>query len=149
LGGIMKIVVPYVTLHPVTRHCLESEKLDAEYVQMQDDDDYRRLMQRLWRENKPVVIVEHDIAPWPGAIRELWECPCAWGAYSYKIDGGIGIYHGLGCTKLTPRLMAAVPKIWDRPEPWHLLDQIMFFAARNEGWEPHHHRPAVIHLKAS
>jgi hypothetical protein len=143
----MRVVVPYTRLHPVTEQVLTSYAIPVEWVGLVGDDDYRLLMQRLWREQERVIIVEHDIVPWPGALEELWACPCAWGAYSYKIHGGIGIYHGLGCTKLTPQLMAAVPEIWGQPEPWYLLDQKLLFEARNQGLEPHHHRPAVIHLK--
>jgi hypothetical protein len=142
----MQVVVPYTKLHPVTEYVLNSYKLPVWFVPVDGDDGYRRLMLNLWRERKSVIIVEHDIVPWPGAIEELWNCSCHWGAYSYQIDGGIGIYHGLGCTKITTHLMDAVPTIWERPEPWHLLDQILFFEARNCGLEPHHHRPPVIHL---
>jgi hypothetical protein len=140
----MKVVVPYVELHPVTRQV--TEPYNPEYVPLVGDDAYRQLMHRLWQEGEPFVIVEHDIIPWPGAIEELFACSCAWGAYSYKLHGGIGIYHGFGCTKITPELMDATPCIWSQPAHWNTLDQRLWFAARAKGLEPHPHRPAVTHL---
>ena len=141
-----RVIVPYVALHPITRFVLDSYGLPVEYVAMTDDDAYRRLLARIWADAEPVVLVEQDIAPWPQAIEELWGCPCDWGAYSYRLHGGIGIFHGFGCTKLTPRLMRALPDVWNEPGRWDVLDQRLFFAARDRELEPHHHRPAVIHL---
>lgn len=140
----MRVVVPFQRLHPVTKKVVDYYR--PEYCHLQDEDDYRLLMQRLWREREPVIVVEHDIVPWPFAIEELWRCSCSWGAYSYQLHGGVGIYHGFGCTKLTPALMEALPDIWDTPAHWSDLDQILWFAARDKGLEPHPHRPAVVHL---
>lgn len=143
----MKIIVPYYRqVHPVTWAVLRTYDFCPLLVEMHDDDDYRQLLHRLWREREPVIIVEHDIVPWPGAVEELWACPCKWGTYSYRINGGIGIAHALGCAKLTADLMDVVPSVWDEPAPWHTLDRKLFFAARERGLEPHLHRPPVIHL---
>jgi hypothetical protein len=142
-----RVICPFTSVRPVVKQVLSSYGLHVEYVDLTGDDDaYRKLLQRLWNEARTVVIVEHDILPWPGAVEELYSCSCAWGAYTYKLHGGYGIFHGLGCAKLSTELMKATPGIWDEPIQWNLLDQILLFTAREQGLEPHHHRPAVIHL---
>jgi hypothetical protein len=143
-----QVVVPYLNLHPVTREVLDGYELDLEYVQVDDSYGYHALMRRLWAKGETVVIVEQDVCPWPGAIEELWQCPAAWCSYSYRMHGGIGIAHALGCTKLSDRLMRAIPDVWDEPAMWNVLDQVLFFAARDEGLEPHLHRPPVVHLSS-
>lgn len=140
----MKVVVPYIVLNPATELVLRPYK--PQYVDVSAPDAYRTLFQTLWVERQTTIIVEHDIVPWPGALEELWQCPCQWGAYSYLLRGGVGVYHGFGCTKLTRELMLATPDVWSASCEWNKLDQHLLFEARSKGCEPHHHRPAVVHL---
>lgn len=148
----INVIVPCAPdAHPVTKQVLASEGIVAQYIGVGHSPyGYHHLMRDIWSQRKQVIIVEHDIVPWPGAIAELAACPCAWGSYSYKIHGGIGIFHGLGCTKLTPELMDATSDLWSdevwHQDHWSKIDQVLFFAARERGYEPHHHRPPVIHL---
>lgn len=144
----MTVVVPFTgELHPVVRDVMSEQIPDVQFCPIEGDHGYQLLLRRLWRQRKSVVIVEHDILPWPGAIPELWQCSCRWGAYSYQLHGGIGIYHGFGCAKLTGELMEIVPNIWEGElAHWSQLDQMLWFAARAKGHEPHPHRPPVIHL---
>jgi hypothetical protein len=140
----MNVVVPYTNLHPTTEFVLR--QYPVEYVDVSEPDAYLGLLRRLWVEGATVIVVEHDVVPWPGALEEVWNCPCAWGSYSYHMHGGIGIYHGFGCTKLTAELMKQTPRVWEPWASWNMLDQKLFFAARAQGIEPHHHRPPVTHL---
>jgi hypothetical protein len=145
----MQVIVPYAPeVHPTTKQVLDSYKLNVQYIDVSVYPyTYIGLLRAIWAKRAPVIIVEHDIVPWPRAIEELWECPCKWGAYSYRMHGGIGIFHGFGCTKITPAIMNALPHLWDGDVvPWNELDQRLLFAARNVGFEPHHHRPPVVHL---
>lgn len=41
----------------------------------QDDYAYAAGLERWWFDGESIVIVEHDIAPTPGQVRELIECP--------------------------------------------------------------------------
>jgi hypothetical protein len=117
------------------------------YAPLGDDDDaYRRLLQRLWQARTTVVIVEHDVVPWYGAIEELHHCMGLWCSCSYRLQGGYGVHHSLGCTKLSGRLMQLLPTLWDEPGKWDALDQRLWFAARAIGQEPHPHKPPVLHL---
>lgn len=158
----MRVVVPTLTRPLVAYAPLEDERRLMSWVVARvltsygikpdyriiahDEDAYRRVLLNIWQTHETVIIVEHDIIPWPGAIEELLACSCQWGTYSYKTNGGTGVAHMLGCAKLTPGLMDAVPTVWDDPAPWWELDQRLFFAAREKGIEPHLHRPAVTHL---
>jgi hypothetical protein len=143
----VRVIVPFAgELNPVVRDVLEDQAI-VDFRRLTSDFDYHNLLRSIWIIREPVILIEHDVLPWPGALAELAQCSCAWGANSYKLHGGIGIYHGFGCTKLTPELMAAVPDIWEcDPIHWSLLDQRLWFAAREKGYEPHPHRPPVIHL---
>jgi hypothetical protein len=145
----VKLVVPYTQLHPLVPRILATYGLSPIYVSLEDDDAYRRLMQRLWIDQETTVIVEHDILPWEGAVQELYFCPGSWCSCSYRlggVHGGVGIYHGLGCTKLSTKIMAATKGLWDKPYHWSLIDRVLFFAAREQELDPHPHRPPVIHL---
>lgn len=141
----MNIIVPYKNVHPVTRQVLTP--LGAEFFYMHNDLSYCDLLRQFWSWGSTIRIVEQDIVPWPGALDELLMCSGMWCTYSYEMHGGIGISHMLGCCKLTEELMKALPDVWATPRHWSELDQHLFFAARENGIEPHLHRPPVTHLK--
>lgn len=139
----MRILVPFTELNPATKQVLSP--LGAYFVHMADEYHYNSLLKAQWEQGETFFIVEHDIVPWPGALDELNACPCEWGTYSYQPS--LGVSHMLGCCKLTDRLIAKLPGLWDTPRHWAELDQHLFFAAREKGIEPHLHRPPVTHLK--
>ena len=143
----MKVVCPYTKLHPVTKGVLDSYGLQVRYVPLKGDYAYGELLRDIWIKRDPVVIVEHDIVPWPGCVEELYGCPGEWCTCSYSYNGGLGISHMLGCAKLSTALMDALPNLWDDPCHWADCDRRLFFSARDIRKEPHQHRPAVIHLK--
>jgi hypothetical protein len=149
------VVVPFTRLHPITKQVLDGYGLDVRYVDVSaSDDSYRLLLQKLWDEHETISIIEHDIVPYPGAIEEAWACCADWCTHSYswtneRGESGVGVSHMLGCAKLSPRLMDAVPDVWRTPCHWTECDRRLFFAARDAGIDPHEHRPAVVHLKAA
>lgn len=154
----MNVVVPYTTLHPVTRAVLiEQSKANTAirlaFVHVGGDDlAYAKLLAYHWLVGETIIVVEHDVVPWPGAIEELHGCPAEWCSCSYNWTNGhgragVGIHHMLGCTKLSGELMAALPDLWDEPCHWSQCDQRLFFAARDIGKETHPHRPGVTHIK--
>lgn len=144
----MNVVVPYASLHPATEMVLSDwPNSSVCFVNVgRVEDEYRQVLQALWMHRNDVIIVEQDIVPWPGSLEELWSCMGEWCGFSYKLFGGYGVFHGLGCTKIRRSLMAKLPTLWDEPCKWDVLDQRLLFAAREIGVEPHHHRPSVIHL---
>jgi hypothetical protein len=107
---------------------------------------YHLLINELWNEGEKFILVEHDVLPWPGALTQLWECDCAWGAFQYLIFGNMRAY--LGCVKFDPS------KIIDCPTPqelceWQRLDQIMIKELMTRGERVHVHDPPVSHLNFS
>lgn len=143
------IIVPFAPgkLRPLTEAALT--RLGARFVQLDYEGSYWRLLCELWEARETVVIVEHDILPWHGALDELAACPGQWCSFTYQINGGVGIHHAFGCTKITAALMEAVPHVWrdTADRRWHTLDAQLCHAALMAGQVPHPHRPAVIHLR--
>jgi hypothetical protein len=146
----MNIYVPYTHRNRLQEKVLkESYGLSPCYVEMQRPEDYWTLMYDLWENRQDAVIVEHDILPWPGAIEELFACPCNWCSFTYKMKGGYGIHHAFGCTKFGGEFMNQLPDIWTKLDQtnWNTLDAQLCELAKLEGLTPHPHRPPVIHLK--
>jgi hypothetical protein len=144
----VKIVVPYApTVHPVTKFVLDSYGLPVWYAHVEGDYGYSELLAELWAKREAVVIVEQDIAPWPGCIEELRGPAETYCTCSYVYNGGVGISHMLGIAKISPALMDLLPNLWDEPCHWSQCDRRLFFAAQAMGRQPHQHRPSVIHLK--
>ena len=141
-----KVIVPFTRLHPVTEAVLASYSLNIRYERLEGDQAYRLLLQRLWREGETVVIVEQDILPWPSAIEELHQCMGLWCSCSYLYGGAYSLFHMLGCTKLSAKLMQLLPDLWDEPGHWSTLDTRLYHAAMQIGEVAHPHRPPVIHL---
>jgi hypothetical protein len=123
--------------------------LSPRFAPVSHDHDYWKLFCELWREGKTVVLIEHDVLPWPGAIEELLACPALWCSCSYRINGGYGIHHAFGCTKISADFMQLLPDVWQRiiNREWHALDSQLCHAALQAGQVPHPHRPPAIHLK--
>lgn len=125
----MKVIVPYANnisdpeIHYVVRLNLDILGIDAEWVRLDEPNSYALLVNRLWDEGAPFVIVEHDVIPWRGAVEELWECEHPNCTY----DGT------LQTAKITPDGPCPV----DPRSVWFHVDVQMW------GWRrPHEHCPA-------
>lgn len=150
----MRVVVPFTKRLPVVEQVLRAEAPEAEWVEMREPTSYWELLRSLWLHREDVLIVEHDVIPWPGALTELAACPGMWCSCSYHIDtgngrSGIGLFHHLGCTKLSADLMRRVPAAFEQmpDRHWSKLDAQLCHIALGAGLIPHPHRPAVTHLK--
>lgn len=118
------------------------------------DTSYTRLLACLWAAGEPFCVVEHDIVPHPGALAKLAACPQPWCAYPYAYMGGM--HAGLGCTRFSAALLAAVPDAVERTwaestdvHPagfWCALDDRLARVLRRAGFTQHVHFPAVRHL---
>ncbi len=69
-----------------------------------------------WRQGEGFVLVEQDVAPWPGAVQRLIDCPREWCAYRFPKYGHL--VRSLGCVKFSTRLLTAWPAL---PEAWEGL----------------------------
>ncbi len=149
------IYVPYTRIDPFIRRALqeynqhddEQDCADVNYVEMVNDDSYWQLLSKAWEKGEAFAIIEHDVLPWPGALKEIQDCPALWCAYTYKINLGYGITHAFGCCKFSADLIRQLPHAWSNMEDrhWSKLDSQFCYYALRAGYIPHPHRPAVIH----
>ena len=166
----MKVVIPYVEavrdgppdLHligvqPETLKAVRAECPDPRLELLTWPTDYHDLIERLWGEGSTFIVVESDIVPWYGALRQLWLCERDWCAFPYSM-GAAGHHWALGCTKFSSRLIRRTPdalrlagEIDDDGKPvkrhWIRLDTRLLRILRDVyREEPHIHQPPVGHL---
>jgi hypothetical protein len=114
---------------------------------------YHDLLARLWREGRTLVVVEHDIVVYPGAIGAMLDCPEPWCVTVYRVNAE---YDGhLGCVRFSERLLAEVPDAMDEagrltygppPRYWGWVDGRLAQILDRHGYHKHRHWPAVTHL---
>jgi hypothetical protein len=151
------IVVPFVAgmLEPATRVWADANDAHLQHLGP-EPDAYWALLAREWREPwGPLVIVEQDVVPAPGAVDGMEACPKPWCASPYQLGTGVWLEEGLGCTKFSarlrrdfPELLEAVGDVADYGVPakdWHRLDVRLAAALRALGYAPHIHRRS-LHL---
>ncbi len=139
---------------------LEMDGIAADYVEMGDEFAYWRLLRGLWEAGEGFVVVEHDVLPWPGALRQLWDCPEMWCAFPYRLSHDPGFSTALGCTKFSAKLLERTPgamdvlaegryghSVGDRRHWWGLDGRLSLVLTNlvGLGW-PHRHEPPVSHL---
>lgn len=110
--------------------------------------DYGSLWWSLWNEGRPFIVVEWDIAPWPGAIRTLDQCTSAWCTHRYPLhrtSDGAQITTSFGINKIRP--IGPAPNAWLSTE-WRLLDGLVVPVVRDRLGDSHIHEPPVAHVKA-
>lgn len=160
----MKIVCPYTKLTDATEFALKYEHpSETLFVDVSKDEfAYFELMQEMWKAGETFVLVEHDIVPYPTALRQIYDCPhplCAyeaphvWRDYSpgttMKPDDDPFIY-GLGIVKFGEELMLKHPDHLDDPE----LDRTWIYVDGNltarllmrYDYKMHYHQPPVMHF---
>lgn len=153
----MRVVVPYVQVHPDTRAVLDRWPGEVEYAYTGDDDyAYGRLLRRIWREAEDTLIVEHDVVPSLAALVRMETCPCTYGAAPYAWGQAVGVT--LGFTRFRSLLLRTYPDAAEiacripHPfgEPGHYrtpLDVWLQAAVLRDlyGLQPCCHLPAVEH----
>ena len=112
----MRVVVPLPITDgsDVAHRVLAAEGVDHEVRMVDGYLGYGELLAELWSEGGGLVVVEHDVAPWAGALTQLADCEADWCQFRYPKDGG-ALVRGLGCTKFSARLMVEYP---DLPSAW-------------------------------
>ena len=116
----MKIVIPYVQLHPKTEAAVlaAADELDEiVWADVSDSDSaYFQLLQKHWLIGETFVNLEHDKVPVPGALREIYDCEFQWCSYPHYAAQGpwIAELPTLGCTKFGAGVMAKHPDLLER-----------------------------------
>ncbi len=150
----MVYVPTYDGAQDVAERVLAAERVAYETPRADGELGYSKLITKLWGSGEGFVVVEHDIAPWFGAIAQLESCPRDWCMFRYP-DGGT-LSRGLGCTKFSDRLVREYPDLpdaWDGVE-WQMIDGAVGSAVaavlRAERPERHpicYHAPPVAHAR--
>lgn len=118
---------------------------------MDDPLHYGRWLRDVWNQGSGFVIIEDDVVPWPGAIRQLLECDHDWCLFEHPRtmvcwEPRSGFATGLGCVKFSDRLVQAHTADWGDLR-WDEVELgVRLMLADNS---PHIHYPPVAHLKAS
>lgn len=148
----MRVVVPTPMEECPAALALGAEGLEHEIAICSDRYDYGKLMARLWLEETGFIIVEWDVAPWPGALQALWDCPRIHCHYLYPQGGMIGEFAGtLGCVKFAASLTRNHPDIPGRHRwhetSWEGLDGSVCLPVRHRADGVHQHDPPVAHVR--
>jgi len=81
-------------------------------IDSSDDEAYWRFWRDVWKRQRTVIVVEHDVVPATIALRSLWSCPIGWCTQPYTYDR-MSHYRGLGCVKFTSNIMGIYPDLWE------------------------------------
>jgi len=144
----MKVVVPFsldARMLEAVRVALFHERVKPDCRLMSGETDYYDLVKSLWQSGEPFIINEHDIIPWPGAIKKLEDDESPWSTFRYRSPAG-WIEDGLGLVKFEPlRLPNIFAKEFDQKH-WSNLDVQIARRLQANGIHPCVHSPAVSNL---
>ena|SRR5687767_14058969 len=151
----MRIIVAAVRENCPAHLALTMEGVEHEVVMCEGDLGYGEQLARLWHEGKGFVLVEHDIVPWPGAMKQIVDCDFQWCSYPYPLNerNGDPLGHlgkALGVMKFGDRILQRFPDLPDvwAGVPWWNLDGHLEPELRNRHMVTiHQHMPPVAHVK--
>lgn len=147
----MRIVVAATDPDCPAALALHQEGIDAEIHVCAGAYGFGALVAGLWESGTGFVLVEHDVAPWPGAVDLLRCCPEDWCVHRYPmhVDGTRWWNSTLGCCKFSARLTRENRGMADRwrTVEWQYLDGLVVDVKqlRPSGW--HEHQPPVAHVR--
>ena len=129
-------------------------KFEVERIECVLHHDYGDSLNRLWKQGEGFINLEHDVAPWPGALTFLWDCESNCCMYPILVHGSMNITN-FACIKFSSMLINMTQGLWDRyPRnevfDWRSLDGY-FHQAMKERYDlpVHVHKPAVLHCNWS
>lgn len=150
---MMKVVCPYTELNPATEYVLNIEpQTEVKFVDVSGwEEAYFWLMYKYWKQGETFIVVEHDIVPWPGALRSLDRCEAPLCAYMAPHAPMIEDFsYGLGLVKYGKALMDKFPDHLDNPTTrvWYNVAYELTDRLNKAGVEYHYHSPPVIHINS-
>ncbi len=146
----LSVVVSAVEDDSPAHLALTAEGVD--HIVVGHELSYARQLGAWWRSGSGFVLIEHDVAPWPGAVQRLLDCSRDWCAYRYPKRGHL--IRSLGCVKFSTRLVQTwpdLPKYWE-DRSFDEFEEPMLAAVagalRSEGRESPvcKHSPPVAHV---
>lgn len=157
----MKVCVPQTALQPATALYLDEltalypDRFTVEHVRVRNRWGYIEHFEHRWALGEDFINLEHDVVPWPGAMHGLDDCEQPWCFHTY-VHGIDSVANGgavFGLVRFRAEIIAALPRVWHglrsrygvHPQPWRYCDVYFFNYAREHGFTPHQHHPAVFH----
>lgn len=141
---IPTVIVPALSEDCLAAKALKYNRIDFQLHIMKDEFSYSELMNKLWKERHPFIIVEHDIVVYPEAIKYLSECEHPYCGCYYQIGGNLG--GTLGCTKFGRKILTEI-QIDFTGVPWSVIDAKIAGEFEKQGVDDfHRHFPSVTHM---
>jgi hypothetical protein len=167
----MKVLCPFVTLHPRAKEAFDRFTPWVLYPYVGDSDvSYLTFLKRLWAEGQPTIVVEHDIEIHEGVVPALEACPEPWCSFPFArlLPGPHSTWDGegwsagialltksLGCVRWSGELMATEPDVMEAvgtvqvggtpPGHWKTLDDAIARVLEARGYRVCVHAPEVRH----
>jgi hypothetical protein len=113
---------------------------------MEGEYAYSRLLKQMWDRGDDFIIVEQDVVPFGGALRQLADCEHDWCLCGYhdEVDFSSGSTTYLGFVKIGKRLIEATPGLWRNDIHWSKCDQHLDATRSVHDITPHQHYPHVL-----
>ena len=157
----LKVVVPYVNLHPLALKGLQEHAPDADLVDLGPGSDrYYLYLCGLWREGESFLIVEQDIEIHGDVLPQLEQCPEPWCIFPYpgprpargwsqnpdNDPNAHLLYRSLGCTRFSSELMGKFPGFMNGLpcHDWRRLDAVIHPRLEAQRFKAHIHWPQVL-----
>jgi hypothetical protein len=102
----MRVLVAAVRPDCIASRALLAEGVEHEEHVCEGPRGYGRMVAEAWGDGG-FVLVEHDVVPWVGAIRQLEDCAQDWCGFRYAKGGST--VRALGLVKFSDRLTRAHP----------------------------------------
>jgi hypothetical protein len=149
----VNILIPMLDEDCVALRVVRAEGYEPITRVMRTDTDYGTFVASFWRLGEAFMIVEHDIAPWPGAIAKIEACPLPWCGYQYPAGEPGYLGGSLGCVRFSKELVSANADAcigWDET-PWRGLDGLIESRVQAIVRYPrfHPHEPPVAHARVN
>jgi hypothetical protein len=152
----MKVLVPYLRLHPATVAALHRDHVNPVFVETIGHDGYWDALASMWAQGESFIVLEQDKVPEPGLLQELWGCPEGWCAARAPIRGTTepATYPSLSCTKFSAELIREYPSLIENVgeldlgfglKEWSRLD-LAIAGLLSAVQEVHWHTGVVEHL---
>lgn len=143
----MIVVCPYTYLDPRTDQALSAYAPEAKRIYVGASRyDYWRLLVRLFSDEEPFMLIEHDIEIHETVIGETSQCPEPWCAWPYWSLGQL-LPEAFGATRFQGEALAIGRRVLagPAPHPWNRLDLPVADHMKASGLRVHHHEPHVLH----
>lgn len=123
-------------------------KFDVIEWECVDKHDYGDFLAKQWEKGEAFINLEHDVAPWPGALTEMWECDKPFCAMPLIVHQCVNDTN-LGAVKFGAAFIAAHRDLWkeyprDDAHDWRSLDSWLYW--KIEPLRHHRHGPPALHF---